>query len=247
MATTRKRSGTKSGSRKRPAKRTKTMTVRTMGFGAPAATRGFSFPFSSVERKFFDIAAANYNVNTTGSFTLLAAPVPGTDYTNRIGRKINLTSLFIRGFLYAEAANSAAGAVVDSDPQVARMILFVDLQPNGNPPGVTDLLTASTPIAHLNPNNRDRFIILRDKQYVLGPIKSDNTATQSLAWSGSPVAFSLKVFKKIAVQTIFNAGTAGTIADITSGALFMFWIGSTASGTTDAIAGLTTRVRFLDA
>lgn len=107
---------------------------------------------------------------------------------------------------------------------------------------------ASTAISHLNPNNRDRFKILWDKQYVFGPIKVDNTATQSYGWAQGPSVYQVKFFKKMKLETIFNSGSAGTIADIQSGALYLLTIGTTAPGTnTDADFIVTTRVRFDDA
>jgi hypothetical protein len=37
------------------------------------------------------------------------------------------------------------------------------------------------------------------------------------------------------------------VADINSGALYMFWIGTIASGDSDSVAQISTRVRFADA
>lgn len=112
---------------------------------------------------------------------------------------------------------------------------------------MTDVLQSATSISHLNPNNRDRFKILWDKQFAFGPIKVDNTATQSYSWAQGPSVYSVKYFKKLNLEMIFNAGSAGTIADVTSGALYLLTIGTTAAGTnTDADFIVTTRVRFDD-
>lgn len=196
------------------------------------------------ERKVADIDTATYQVNTTGTFTLLAVPVLGSDFTQRIGRKITLRTVYIKGRVVTEA--STAGPALIAASQHCRMIVFVDMQPNGAAPAVTDLLVSATPASQLNLNNRDRFKIIRDKEFVLDPYIVSFTATTAYASAPNQVKF-CKVFKKINVETIFNATNGGTIADITSGALYMFWIGSNAAGTnTDSNFIGSTRVRYND-
>lgn len=209
---------------------------------APLASRGYRL--NNVERKVADIAVTLYGVNTTGSFTLMAKPQLGSDMTDRIGRKIQLKSFYIRGFVATEAA---LNAVVGVNPTMqARMIIFVDLQPNGAVPVVTDLLNTASPASHLNLSNRDRFKIYCDKTFVFDPYLYSTTATQAYA-SASNQIFQIKKFKKINLEMVFNGTNGGTIADITSGALYMFWIGSVVSGAnTDMNASVGTRVRYSD-
>lgn len=196
------------------------------------------------EKKVSDIAVGTVQVNTTGTFSLLHFPNPGTDYTNRIGRKTLAKSIYVRGFVCTEASLALAPAAVPA--QEARMILFVDNQPNGAAPAVTDLLNTASPSSQLNLNNRDRFKILKDKLFTFDPFLLSSTATQSYA-STNRQCWPLKVYKRCSIETIFNAGTAATIADQNSGAIYMFWIGSNAAGTnTDANAVVSTRVRFID-
>lgn len=198
-----------------------------------------------VELKVADIAATTYQVNTTGSFTLLAAPVPGTDFTNRVGRKVELKSVYIRGFVFPEAAASQ-GVAIDTIMEQARLIVFVDKQPNGAVPVVADLLNTASTASMLNLNNRDRFRIIHDETFEFDPYYFSNTATQSYVSATNQIK-PVKYFKKLNIRTIFNAGTAGTIADINSEALYMFWIGNAAAGTnTDVNATVSTRVRFTD-
>lgn len=200
---------------------------------------------SVTEKKTYDIDTAVYQVNTTGSFTLLCIPVTGADFTNRVGRKIYIDSVYIRGQVRTEAA--AATAAVAVPPILARMIIFVDHQPNAATPAVTDLLKEALSQSQLNLNNRDRFTICCDKYFQLGFYAYNTTATTSNA-TGDNQAFSIRKYKKVKVETIFNATNGGSIADITSGALYMFWIGNTAAGAnTDANASVSTRVRFRDA
>lgn len=214
--------------------------VRSYGNGAPMATRGYAF--GSRERKVFDIGVASYDVNTTGTFTLISVPVPGTGFNNRIGRKIHNRSIYIRGRVALQSAMGPVAAT-QSSAQLLRMIVFCDLQPNGAAPAVTDLLVTASPASQLNMDGRDRFRILKDKIYAMDPYTA-GAAYADAAWNRT--MYTVKVYKKINIETIFNAGAAGTIADITSGAIYMFWIGEIAAGAFDSIASLSTRVRYDD-
>lgn len=229
--------------RKPSLKLARTLTLRTArGFNQPSYV-----PFSSKEKKFFDVGVATYQVNTTGSFTLIHAPVPGSDYTNRIGRKTIVKSLYIRGSVKSEGANGPnQPAAPGTAAQLLRMIIFVDNQPNGAVPVVADLLVSASPASHLNPNNRDRFKILCDKEFVLDPYINLNTANAAQYGACNQIK-AVKKYKKLNIETIFNAGTAGTIADINSGAIYMFWIGDQPASTNyDANAIVATRIRFDD-
>lgn len=210
---------------------------------APLASRGYSFPIR--EKKTID-GTGTIQVNTTGSFTLLNGCIQGTDYTQRIGRKLVNNSLYIRGYTVTEATNASSPVVVSVGAQMVRMIIFADMQPNGMVPVVGDLLNQATPQSQLNLTNRDRFKIYCDKQWCFDPFMLSATAGASYA-SGSRQIYPIKKYKKLNMETVFNSGNAGTIGDIASGALYMFWIGNLGAGSgIDANAVVSTRVRFLD-
>jgi len=210
---------------------------------APLATRGYRFPMNG-ENKTIDIAVGTVQANTTGTITLLNGCIQGTDFNQRIGRKILLKSVYIRGFVRSEAsATMVLGAIAS---QQVRMILVVDTQPNGVVFAITDLLVSASPASQLNLNNRDRFMVICDKTWVLDPYALNNVATTSFASMSNQIK-PLKKFKKLNIETIFNAGNAGTIGDMNSGALYLVWIGTEAAAAgTDANAVLSTRVRFKD-
>lgn len=206
---------------------------------APPATRGYRL--NAVERKVNDIDTATYQVNTTGTFTLLALPTVGADFNQRVGRKIMLRTVYIKGRVQCENAGSLSPTATTS--QQCRMIIFADLQPNGAAPAVTDLLVSATPASQLNLNNRDRFKIYCDKEFYLDPFLIPAAGTSMYLNRSGQV---LKKFKKIQLETIFSTST-GSISDITSGALYMFWIGSAPAGAnTDANFIGSTRVRYTD-
>lgn len=214
---------------------------RTYNSMVPLRTGGYT-P-NRTERKVNDINAAVYQVNTTGSLTLLANPALGSDFNNRIGRKITLSSFYIRGYIQSQKAGAPASST-PTPTQQARLIVFCDLQPNGAVPAVADLLVESNSMSQLNLNNRDRFKIYYDKEFIFDPFIYNTTATQAVA-SASRQAYNVKRFKRIKLETVFQAN-GGTIADISSGALYMLWIGSTATGVDDINAVVSTRVRYLD-
>lgn len=238
-----KRKRTKPSSR--PTKKAKVAIMARPNAYAVPATRGYRL--NRFERKVADIAPGVVAVNKTGSFSLLACPVPGTDMTNRIGRKVLLKTVYIKGSIEPNWAANPLPTTVTIPSQEVRMILFVDYQPNGAAPATTDLLTHAESNAHLNLNNRDRFKVLADKVWELGPITAVTTAQSAVLNACGNQIFKVKLFKRINVEMVFNAGSAGSIADVQTGALYMFWIGSTAaSATFAASAGLASRVRFVD-
>jgi len=231
----------------RPAPR---RAIQTFSRMAPLSTRGWR-PFSRVvantELKVQDLPVATYNVSTTstpasGGITLLAVPVTGADFNARIGRKIKLKSLYIRGRVGIEDAFSTTANTTVRAQQV-RMIIVYDLQPNGAAPAITDILNTADPASHLQLNFRDRFRVIADKEWTFDIMQF---AIGTSAWNRT--IYNVKLYKKLNLDMIFNAVNGGTVADIASGALYMVWIGSnpTAADTDINFIG-STRVRYADA
>jgi len=197
----------------------------------------------SIEKKVIDINQANYAVENTGTvLALLNGCAPGSQNFNRVGRKINMKSLQIRGFFYNTA--SASGA------RLVRMIVVYDKQPNGGAPTFANVVSSqnisgtvsSLSCDMVNLDNRNRFEIIRDKCWDFGPIS--NVTDQSLA--SAPQTYCVNEFIPLKNrQTIYNAGTAGTIGDIQSGSLYVLFIANTANGTGSSFLG-SFRTRFID-
>lgn len=224
--------------------------VATMRPTAPIATRGFG-PFTGrrkFERKFSDSnGVVGTTVNTTGLMVLLHNPALGSDYNQRIGRKTMPKSIYIRGRIGPIALNiTPVTNPTDQGYQQARMIIFADFQPNGATPAITDLLVNADPASQLNPNNRDRFRVLKEKTWTFDAVQI-NPGNQGFGTINRTVA-QLKVFKRLRnFETIFNGTNGGTIADINSGALYVCWIGSAAGATASCAANWSYRVRYEDA
>jgi len=211
------------------------MVVATGGL-APPRTGGFfgvATRRSRDERKVIDVDPATYGANTTGTVTLLNGVATGTDFTDRIGRKIIMKSLYIRGVCKPEDDNIAN--------TLARVLIVYDMQSNGAAPVVTDVLKSATSASQLNMNNRDRFKVLMDKQYAVGKVL--DTATQ--AFAGSPTIHQLKKYKRLNLEVLFN-GTTNVIGSIATGSVYMITIGNQAAGL-GAEFLVSTRIRFIDA
>lgn len=211
--------------------------------GTSLATRGFSGSFGkrSGEKKVFDLAASTYNVSVASTAILLFAPQRGADYNQRVGRKTAITSLYIRGFINLENATNMQ--TTNTPAGQARLIVFIDWQPNGNTPTTTALLVTANPIDQLNLDNRDRFKIIADKTFEFEPFIISNGFSIS-----NRSTQRVKLYKRMGLETIFNDGNDGDIGDINSGALYMLWIGNWANTTNlRATAHVSTRCRFEDA
>lgn len=179
-----------------------------------------------------DSGAFNSALDQTGAVTLLNAVATGTDFTNRIGRKVCWKSVLIQGHT-SPTANIAAGCY-------GRIMIIYDSQPNGALPSATDVLLSNAPNSPMNLNNRDRFKILWDKRVTAGAYN----VTASTAVADRTVT-EVRKYKKINLETIFD-GTTAAIADIQSGSIFMLTTGSATAGN-GLTLNCTVRMRFNDA
>lgn len=222
-------------------------------------TAGFRNP-QRAEYKCVDVTldkvpvTLNANAPTNSRFLLVNGIIPGTGINNRIGRRIYMRSLYIRGTTFA------VNSVLTPSYHI-RMIALFDKQNNGasSAPDITEVLKEfnksgssatdySTPI---NISNAARFSILLDKTFTCQNYSSENDTNLVRISNGvKPI----RVYKKMNLFTQYNEGTAGTSADITSGALwllFMLDLDATRGDNTIAEGNkpkldLTVRLRYSD-
>lgn len=178
------------------------------------------------ELKAIDVSV-NAVQDTTGSVVLANGCARGSSFDTRIGSQICLKSLEFRG--------STSVTAVTGVSQFHRVILLYDLQTNGLAPALTDVLVSSSYVALPNLANRSRFLFLVDKTFQLN-FSAD---------SGSARSFSFRV-PLYDRPVSFNSGNTGTVGDISTGALFLFTIGSIAPGATAGSTIGTLRVRYTD-
>nr|QXP07659.1 MAG: putative capsid protein [Arizlama virus] len=206
--------------------------------GAPAdrVGRGFrgTYSRSQVEKKYIDIALANYAGDTTGSVTPLNVCNEGTGVSQRIGRKTCLKSVQVRGMIQTTDEIVANNMV--------RLMLVWDKQVNGVTATIAEILSAATSASFMNLDNRERFVVLWDKHFSLGQVS--NTATQ--AFSSGQTSHVVNKYKKLPPGSFsIYDGTGAGIADINTGALYLVTIGMQAAGA-GATCSLATRVRYTD-
>ena len=122
-------------------------------------------------------------------------------------------------------------------------MLVWDKQPNGTLATTAMILSvAGTACSYVNLDNRERFVVLMDKHYALGP-QQVTAATAALGNVTSVV----NKYKRLPIGSdIIFDGTGGGIADINTGALLLVTIGTSVAGQ-GFNAILATRIRYTDA
>jgi len=158
----------------------------------------------------------------------------GSGVNQRIGRQVSIRSL--------EMIMDIDGEIGITTPNHCRVVLFYDKQANGVQPAWSDLYeTTSYTITARRLDNRKRFKILMDKHVLVA-------GNLALGADVIPTKHTEKKFFKFRtpLQTTYNAGTAGTIADISTNSLYLFAITDIGVPTKQAILAAYIRVRYTD-
>ncbi len=192
---------------------------------ARALNRYVNSNLSAPEMKSIVVAAAPA-ANSGGSLTLLNIPLKGTTENSRVGSKISLRRLSLRGFCAV-----TPGTGVD---QIHRVILVKDIAPEGVTPAITDILSSVSVYSFPVNESAWRFTILWDKTI-------DLSAT---AESGSIRSFGVSM--PLGFPELFGPGSAGTIADIQSGSLYCIVIGTSSAGATAGSVSFNSLTEFTD-
>lgn len=183
----------------------------------------------NVEFKFNDkdhTGAFAINSSASTSFFLLNGLATGDTSESRDGDSVRYKSIQIAGVIFANGT-SKVGPV--------RCILFIDKSPNGVAPTLGNLLANNSAVTNLYcPRNLDykkRFVILSDQLF-------------NPSYGNDNEAIPFKIYKKLNMHTIYGLGSVGTIADITSNALYLVLI---SQETTNTPSGeLYSRLRMID-
>lgn len=183
----------------------------------------------SGELKYKDTSATG-DVNSNGTITLINGIARGDDVAERVGRKIIMKSYQVNYTAYAAPAASTGLSTT------GRIMIVYDKQANAAAPAITDVLVTATGFSLKNLNNSERFTILKDKLFVTMATAGQSDQQQSG-----------RLYGKIHLPTMFNAGDAGTVADITTGALYVITCGNIGAGADDSECAFRARVRFYDA
>lgn len=193
--------------------------VRVGGWARPA----------TMEAKFIDTSPAP--TMTAAVSTWVATPIllngciQGTESTQRLGRKITMTSLYAK-INFTLASTSTGGGY-------ARVAVVYDKQANAAAPAITDVFLSNLNTSPNNLSNRDRFLKIVDME------------TPIISTSGDPIC-SIELYRRLNLETCFNTGNAGTVADITSGSLWLFVCNNAGIATTAPGFASQFRVKFTD-
>lgn len=199
------------------------------------------------ETKALDVYDANYNLNQTAVITPLNLVRTGSSINNRIGRRIEMKSVRITGRLEAVRTVNVEDYV--------RILVIYDRQTNGALPAFADILadiledasTISSVYSGAALNNRDRFVILRDKRI----------AVPSMTWTAGVITnpgfdnsteFNIDMFVKLkGLLCQYKADSApAVIGDIATGSLLLVTVGGQIAAAEGWRASLTSRLRFND-
>jgi len=190
------------------------------------------------ETGYVDLALAGYPFDTTGSVTLLNTVAQGTTVNTRVGKKMIMKGLQVRGL----SQNGSTALIND-----CAVIIVYDKRPTGALPAVTDFLVTASSNAFNNDANSGRFRILKREDFVLignttqaAPPVSNGNITEKSACD-EDWYLDLK-----SLPTVFKALGTGAIADIEEGALYLVTVGNTAAGTAAATLFTGFRLRFSD-
>lgn len=190
--------------------------------------------------------------NTNTDCIVLNLVQQGAGSWNRIGRKIMMKSLRLKGQINVSIAPNAV--TLDRFGATVRMVVVYDKQPSGNAIpnfdtvfGGTDQsgTESSTILDNLKYDNMSRFRVLRDYVKEVNP---------SVVPTGGSTNLEVKVVdfdeyvKLPMLETVFSGqSNPMTIADISTGAVYVYFRSSIATSTTVQVSALSkARLRYMD-
>lgn len=225
-------------------------------FRSPAVIKGATYGSrAGIELKGLDTDIDDANVlattATNGAIYVCNAITPGSGSYNRVGRKITMKSLRIKGQVIFEFGQAATTGNISGN--TLRCVVVYDKQPSGAYPTFDDIFgrtitigTESTEyLDNLKYDNTDRFSVLSDQVFDCNPtLYNASGGTENLQ-------FHVKSFDKFiplkGLETQFSGQTSPTtIADISSGALYVIYRVrvSTANVTEASVQNSVARLRF---
>lgn len=173
-----------------------------------------------------------YNA-AAGKFFLCNGVNQGDGLSSRDGRQIVNKTIQFQFSIQPHASQTAT--------MRTRMIMFIDLEPQGTAPTIAQVLNTSAAgptEAYRNLDYRDRFIILKDRVYNFDPGNNSTGVNYQHKWF-------VKYKKLKNLKTIFNSGNAATIADIQKGAIYV-WVYDVQGATYPFSFHYNGKLRFID-
>lgn len=198
----------------------------------------FQSNIPKTEIKSLDLAANNYTLTNVPVVTPLNLIRAGSSYFNRIGRKINMKSIALKGFILN------INGIANDDIDQIRVSIVYDRQTNGALPIYADIFqdtdqagTNTTNVtSNINLNNRDRFVILRETRIHCPPtivtVPATVSSKQEFSDERGMNAGIVNWYVKLNLETQYRADSApAVIGDVATGGLFLVTTGFFAAGT----------------
>jgi len=182
--------------------------------------------FARTELKYLDVASTGA-FTTAGGLVLLNGVATGTDFNNRIGRRIAIKSLEV------SLQHAPVTMTTDYVTENLRIMIIHDSDVNGIAPTVATIL--GNPTEFRNLNYEGRYKVLADIR-----VCAAYRATQGIASNAVQVH---QRYIPLHGEVTWFQGTGAAITDIQSGGLYCLLVGST--GTQFGYA-LNTRIRYTD-
>jgi len=181
------------------------------------------------ETGFVDLNPATYQFDTTGSIQLVATIAQGASVNQRVGKKVVLKSIQVRGGIGSRTTTTVSDTA---------WLLVYDKRPTAALPAITDILATNSPNAFLNDANSGRFTILRRwTRTFMGNITTPSTGREFA---------DVEEFIKVNKPCVFKAAGTGAMGDIEQGAVYFVTLGDIAAGTAAVQGSLGFRTRFID-
>ncbi len=184
---------------------------------------------SGNETGYVDLAAATHVMDTTGDIDLMATVGQGVTVNTRVGKKIIWKSVQCHGVI----VNNATA----TDNAVSLLVVY-DKRPTDALPTITQILDTANALSFNKDENSSRFQVLK---------RIDEELTGSAANQITDFAKRIDFFLNLrGLPCEFMAAGTGAIGDISTGALYLITVGTSAAGTTAAIFNGGFRIRFQD-
>lgn len=211
--------------------------ARAMGLFDPQPIRRFvprtRGPFSKSESKYFDAEVDDFAVPANGAWAAtndvfkgtIAIPQEGSDIDNRVGRKISVYKVALRGIIRPNVVSDQADVLTEPS---FRLIFWMDTQTNATVTTSASLMAAPANAeadnvfcTFQNTANFGRFRVLKDM--IIYPRTStagtDGANTLSVGMSSIPFKITHKFRKLLNIK--FNGTNGGTIGDIVDNSLYL--------------------------
>jgi len=185
-----------------------------------------------------DVKKAGVGTGFQGPWTIwgaLNAPQRGTDFNQRIGRRIHMKQLNLKG--------SYSGFLNASDfASFLRIVIVYDKETNGSTITPTDVFAVDACNSLVNLDNRDRFIIIADI------VTKTVTSREGFDEENLPAVNGITPFdieRNLDLPVTFNGLNNGAHTDIVTGCLW-FCYAQAGFISTDPTMDWYSRVRYTD-